>query len=82
MCGILGLFSFSRLPELQELLRRGVTTLHHRGPDDKGEQWISISNGFLGLGHTRLAIIDLSPGGHQPMNSIDGRYTIVFNGEI
>jgi asparagine synthase (glutamine-hydrolysing) len=52
--------------------------LQRRGPDDAG----SWSNGVLRLGHRRLAIVDLSPTGHQPMVSSDGRFVIVFNGEI
>jgi asparagine synthase (glutamine-hydrolysing) len=52
--------------------------LQRRGPDDAGT-W---SNSVLRLGHRRLAIIDLSPTGHQPMVSADGRFVIVFNGEI
>jgi asparagine synthase (glutamine-hydrolysing) len=52
--------------------------LQRRGPDDTGT-W---SNGVLRLGHRRLAIVDLSPTGHQPMVSADGRFVIVFNGEI
>ena len=52
----------------------------HRGPDDSG---FHISkNGQCGLTFRRLAIVDLSPAGHQPMSTRDGRYTIVFNGEI
>lgn len=52
----------------------------HRGPDDSGF-WHS-DDGLVGLGHRRLAIIDLTSAGHQPMVSVDGRYAIVFNGEI
>lgn len=54
--------------------------LHHRGPDSQG-LWQN-ANHTISLGHQRLAIIDLSPAGHQPMHLADGRYTIVFNGEI
>ncbi len=64
-----------RLSEAQRLLR-------HRGPDDFGLVTFTMAGGTLALGHTRLSIIDLTPGGHQPMDSHDGRYTIVFNGEI
>lgn len=53
-------------------------TLHHRGPDDGG---IASGDGWM-LGFRRLAILDLSQAGHQPMNSPDGRYVLVFNGEI
>jgi asparagine synthase (glutamine-hydrolysing) len=52
----------------------------HRGPDDSGLWW--SPDGLVGLGHRRLAIIDLSPGGHQPMHSESNRLSIVFNGEI
>lgn len=52
----------------------------HRGPDDAGEWWSSDRR--VGLGHRRLAIIDLTPGGHQPMMDNSGELTIVFNGEI
>ena len=52
----------------------------HRGPDDAGEWW--SDNGRVGLAHRRLSIIDLSPGGHQPMSDARGVLTIVFNGEI
>src|SRR5262249_37539827 len=52
--------------------------LRRRGPDDSGT-W---SDSQVRLGHRRLAVVDLSPAGHQPMESADGRYVIVFNGEI
>jgi asparagine synthase (glutamine-hydrolysing) len=54
--------------------------LRHRGPDDEGH-WCDAAAG-IAFGHRRLSIIDLSPAGHQPMMSCDGRYVIVFNGEI
>jgi asparagine synthase (glutamine-hydrolysing) len=57
-----------------------VRVLHHRGPDNRGT-WIDREGG-AGLGHTRLSILDLSSAGHNPMSSPDGRYWIVFNGEI
>jgi asparagine synthase (glutamine-hydrolysing) len=59
-------------------MRRMVATLRHRGPDDEGI-WIEAG---IGLGHRRLSVIDLSPNGHQPMVSHDGRYVLTFNGEI
>lgn len=52
----------------------------HRGPDDSGT-WIDASHG-IALTHRRLSILDLSPAGHQPMHSGDGRYVLAFNGEI
>lgn len=57
-----------------------MTVQNHRGPDAKGI-WTSVSRD-IGLGHNRLAILDLSPAGDQPMTSEDRRYVIVFNGEI
>ncbi len=75
MCGIAGLSGAT--PEvLAELQRR----LAHRGPDGS-DRFICERSGF-GLVHTRLAVIDLSPGGRQPMASPDGRWVIAFNGEI
>lgn len=82
MCGILGSFSQHLSPGLDVRLQAALRALDHRGPDDRGLEIFSVAHGQLTLGHTRLSIIDLSPGGHQPMHSPDGRYTIVFNGEI
>ena len=59
---------------------RLLRALAHRGPDGQGIY--SSSNGGAGLVHTRLAILDLSPAGRQPMKSPDGRYCLTFNGEI
>ncbi len=78
MCGIVAMRSM-RAPIQEEALRRATTALRHRGPD--GERtWISDS-GSVGLGHTRLAIID-PVGGAQPIASEDGRRWIVANGEF
>ncbi len=52
----------------------------HRGPDDSGSWW--LAEGHIGLAQRRLAIIDLSPGGHQPMHYKGNRLSVVFNGEI
>jgi asparagine synthase (glutamine-hydrolysing) len=56
--------------------------IKHRGPDDDGYQLYPIGGAAIALGHTRLSIIDLSSAGHQPMHSRDGRWAIVFNGEV
>lgn len=79
MCGIVGYLS-ARRPIEAELLGRMRDTLSHRGPDGEG-LWLSDDK-RVGLGHRRLAIVDLSEGGHQPMASQDGRQLINFNGEI
>jgi asparagine synthase (glutamine-hydrolysing) len=80
MCGITGFFSSSGSPQAGEAdLRRAVATLRRRGPDDEGV-WLSGTE--VGLGHTRLSILDLSAHGHQPMLSNDGRLAMVFNGEV
>lgn len=81
MCGIAGAISTGLTAErLEEVLRGFERDLHHRGPDDCG--FFISRRGVAGLVNTRLSILDLSSAGHQPMQSEDGRYTIVFNGEI
>ena len=82
MCGIFGIFTKNKSADFDERLKASFKALRHRGPDDSGLDIVDVAGGALALGHTRLSIIDLSPGGHQPMRSADGRYTIVFNGEI
>lgn len=82
MCGILGFFSEHPASGLVERLHAAIHALRHRGPDDQGMETFTVARGQLVLGHTRLSIIDLSTGGQQPMQSLDGRYTIVYNGEI
>lgn len=83
MCGLAGFLSFQRdqSPEqMRAVAGRMADTLRHRGPDDAGT-WCEADSG-IAFGFRRLAIVDLSPGGHQPMSSSNGRFTIVFNGEI
>lgn len=80
MCGIIGFTSKDKPPLSHAQLENYRDKLKHRGPDDAG-LWLS-GDGHVALGHRRLAVIDLSPAGHQPMLSEDGRYAIVFNGEI
>jgi asparagine synthase (glutamine-hydrolysing) len=77
MCGIVGIRRFDGRPVDPQLLETMVDTLAHRGPDGRG-MWI---DGAVGLGHTRLSIIDLG-GSQQPMPSVDGRFHLTFNGEI
>ncbi|HCN30602.1 MAG TPA: asparagine synthase (glutamine-hydrolyzing) [Verrucomicrobiales bacterium] len=79
MCGIAGIFQSEPAP-MKAALEKLRAALRHRGPDDEG-QWLSPC-GMAGLAHTRLAVLDLSPAGHQPMITADGRFAIVFNGEI
>src|SRR3954468_19087839 len=77
MCGIAGLISNNVQPAQ---LRAMTDAIAYRGPDDQG-QWIDAEAG-IGLGHRRLSIVDLSPLGHQPMESTDGRWMLSYNGEI
>lgn len=83
MCGITGFIDFSRRAKRENLLGtiEGMTTaLYHRGPDSGGA-WADETRGVV-LGFRRLAILELSVEGNQPMKSADGRFTVVFNGEI
>jgi asparagine synthase (glutamine-hydrolysing) len=83
MCGIAGYFESKAergLNECQRIALAMASSLAHRGPDDEGS-WADARAG-VALGHRRLAILDLSEEGHQPMHSEDGRYVLVFNGEI
>ena len=83
MCGFAGFLggvSRRSSEEDEALLRRMANTLVHRGPNDVG-LWIDRERG-IALGFRRLSIVDLSPAGHQPMQSSSGRYVITFNGEI
>ena len=77
MCAIVGLVDF-RAPPGPDGVVQAASLLHKRGPDDAGH-WHA---GPVALAHRRLSIIDLSAAGRQPMTSCDGRYVIVFNGEI
>jgi asparagine synthase (glutamine-hydrolysing) len=79
MCGLVGVFE--RNGDTRGKLAavaKATRTLAHRGPDDEG----TFDSGPVALGFRRLAILDLSPLGHQPMTSHDGTWTLVFNGEI
>ncbi|MDQ1509714.1 MAG: hypothetical protein QOG50_1558 [Actinomycetota bacterium] len=83
MCGIAGfvdLRAARTAGELSEIATRMATALLHRGPDDAGV-WVEPESG-VALGFRRLSVIDLTPTGAQPMVSADGRFVLVFNGEI
>lgn len=79
MCRIAGIYNPSS-PGIGKEILRMRDAMKHGGPDDEG---IYMDNDFsLALGHRRLALIDLSPGGHQPMSDLDNNLQIIFNGEI
>ncbi len=78
MCGIAAIIRKDGAPANEEQVRAMMRAMRHRGPDDDGV----LVDGSVGLGFVRLKIIDLSENGHQPMRSADGRYAIIFNGEI
>jgi asparagine synthase (glutamine-hydrolysing) len=78
MCGIAGLLLGGGQPVSPVALKRMTDAIAHRGPDAEG----SFIDGPCGLGHRRLAIIDLSAAGHQPMATADGRYVLSYNGEV
>lgn len=82
MCGLAGYVRFAPVSpeEGRHCLSRMAGSLAHRGPDDEGV-WVDADAG-VGLGHRRLAVVDLTPSGHQPMHSASGRFVIAFNGEI
>jgi asparagine synthase (glutamine-hydrolysing) len=83
MCGIVGLFDPQRRSSSDRLGRQAAdmaATLAHRGPDDEGT-WVD-PDGRVVFGHRRLSVVDLSPEGHQPMLSADGRWALTYNGEI
>ena len=79
MCGIGGIYRYrGKGAEDSAIVQAMLTRLERRGPDDEG----IVAAEPAVLGNRRLAILDLSPSGHQPMESPDGRYIITFNGEI
>ena len=78
MCGIAGLYNLDGAPAEPALLRRMADAVAHRGPDGEGV----YVDGAVGLAHRRLAIIDLSAAGRQPMVTEDGRFALTYNGEI
>src|SRR6201995_1932581 len=84
MCGIAGFIADpaqrQSSEQLDKIARAMDMSIAHRGPDDH-DVWIDRDAGAA-LVHRRLSIVDLSAAGHQPMHSADGRYVLVFNGEI
>ena len=78
MCGISGIVNFNNTLIEENQVHKMIETMHHRGPDDSG---VFIDEN-VGLGFVRLSILDLSSAGHQPMQSNDDKYVIVFNGEV
>ena len=78
MCGVAGILDLGGGPVAAADVEPMVAALAHRGPDDRGV----VARGSVGLGNTRLAIIDVSEAGHQPMASDDGRFVLVYNGEL
>ncbi len=78
MCGIAGIVQLNGEPVAHQVLKRMTDAIAHRGPDGEGQ----YVEGSVGLGHRRLAVIDLSEAGHQPMISACGRYVITYNGEV
>ena len=83
MCGLAGFLDVDHRHRRDDMLDRVTAmtrTLAHRGPDDEGT-WVDPAAG-VALGSRRLAIIDVSPDGHQPMRSASGRYAIAYNGEV
>jgi asparagine synthase (glutamine-hydrolysing) len=78
MCGIAGVLYFDGTAAQPEILKPMTDVIAHRGPDGEG----IYTSGAVGLGHRRLAILDLSPAGKQPMSNEDGTIWVTFNGEI
>ncbi len=78
MCGICGVLRLDGQPVSANIVAKMNATIQHRGPDGDGI-W---TEGSIGLGHRRLAIIDLTPSGHQPMSNETGEVLIVYNGEL
>ena len=78
MCGITGIINHTGIPAAENVCRRMARALAHRGPDGEGV----FTFGPLALGHRRLAVLDLSEHGHQPMVSEDKSVVLVYNGEV
>jgi len=79
LCGVVGIVTEAPLARAPEA---ALAALRHRGPDSSGSASLRAGPAHVWLGHTRLAILDLSPAGRQPMRSQDGRWWVTYNGEI
>jgi len=82
MCGIVGSWHNKIPKDYRDRFDVAIDSMKSRGPDSRGCFIESASEGTIAFGHRRLSIIDLSNGGHQPMHSLDKRYSIIFNGMI
>lgn len=82
MCGIAGSFRSKPTAVDAQAVANAISTMRKRGPNDRGVNRYDSHAGVVWLAHARLSVIDLSSAGHQPMHSADGRYSVVFNGEI
>lgn len=78
MCGITGILNFDKAPVSPVVIKGMCDAILHRGPDDQG----TFVEEYVGLGNRRLSILDLSDAGRQPMTTADGRFVIVYNGEL
>lgn len=81
MCGICGCIDFKKKVTREELITAS-NSMAHRGPDDAGTAFIETQAAYVGLGHRRLAVLDLTQQGHQPMFSEEKKVVIILNGEI
>lgn len=82
MCGLVGGWELNASQTLSVSLNTALALIRHRGPDDSGTFSSTLGSAELQMGSARLAILDLSPAGHMPMKSTDGRFILSFNGEI
>ena len=83
MCGIVGYMNVGQTSNLlRNKLSLSLRHLSHRGPDDVGVWYCSFGDCEIGIGHTRLSIIDLNTRANQPMHCNSGRFTISFNGDL
>ena len=82
MCGLAGYVAFEEAPYCHDRLENALDLLKNRGPNGSGIETQKVGNVEIGLGHTRLSVLDLSSSANQPMVSFDRNFIIVFNGEI